>query len=70
MTSGFAAASCGAEFIRRAISERGHANIIVATGASQFEVLDSLVQATGVEWDKCHFFHLDEYIGIPSTHGR
>ena len=68
-TMGFAAASCGAEFIRRAIRDRGQANIIVATGASQFEVLASLVQATGVEWDKCHFFHLDEYIGISPSHG-
>lgn len=70
ITMGFAAASCGAEFIRRAIRDRGEANIIVATGASQFEVLASLVQATGVEWDKCHFFHLDEYIGISPSHGK
>ncbi len=46
------------------------ANVIVATGASQFEVLAALVQATGVAWDKCNFFHLDEYIGIAPDHGR
>jgi hypothetical protein len=68
-TMGFAAASCGAEFIRQAIQERGHANVIVATGASQFEVLASLIRATGIDWSKCHFFHLDEYIGIEPTHG-
>ena len=69
ITMGFAAASCGAEFIRRAIRDRGEANIIVATGASQFEVLASLVEATGIQWSKCNFFHLDEYIGITPSHG-
>jgi 6-phosphogluconolactonase/glucosamine-6-phosphate isomerase/deaminase len=68
-TMGFAAASCGAEFIRQAVLERGHANVIVATGASQFEVLASLIRASGIDWGKCHFFHLDEYIGIEPTHG-
>ena len=36
-----------AERIRRAIQERGQARIIVATGASQFEVLAALVAAAG-----------------------
>ena len=36
---GKAAAAAGAEHIRRAIADRGAANIIVATGASQFEML-------------------------------
>ena len=40
---GKAAAAAGAEHIRRAIAERGAANIIVATGASQFEMLGALV---------------------------
>ena len=40
---GKAAAAAGAEHIRRAIAERGAANIIVATGASQFEMLAQLV---------------------------
>ncbi|MEI7829563.1 MAG: glucosamine-6-phosphate deaminase [Prolixibacteraceae bacterium] len=61
------AAARGAEFIRKAIRERGFANIIVATGASQFEMLGELVQED-IDWKVVTAFHLDEYIGIPSTH--
>ena len=61
------AARKGAELIRKAISERGKANIIVATGASQFEMLNELVKED-IDWSKVTAFHLDEYIGIPETH--
>ncbi|MCK4346205.1 MAG: glucosamine-6-phosphate deaminase [Bacteroidales bacterium] len=61
------AARKGAELIRKAISERGKANIIVATGASQFEMLNELVKED-IDWSKVTAFHLDEYIGIQETH--
>ena len=61
------AARKGAELIRNAISERGDVNIIVATGASQFEILKELVKEN-IDWSKVTGFHLDEYIGIPRTH--
>lgn len=61
------AATRGADFIRKAILERGHANIVVATGASQFEMLGELVQEE-IDWKVVTAFHLDEYIGISSTH--
>lgn len=64
---GKVAANKGAQLIRKAISERGKANIIVATGASQFEMLGELVKED-IEWSKVTAFHLDEYIGIPETH--
>jgi len=38
------AAQMGAELIRKAILDKGKANIIVATGASQFEMLKELVK--------------------------
>ncbi len=41
---------------------------MVATGSSQFEVLDNLVQAEGVDWSRINGFHLDEYLGLPITH--
>jgi glucosamine-6-phosphate deaminase len=68
-----AAAEQAAAAIRRAIAERGHARIIAATGASQFDFLDALTKAQGVDgpkidWAKVEAFHLDEYIGIPVTH--
>ena len=62
------AAADGAELIRKAIQEKGHANIIVATGASQFEMLENLVKAPGIDWSKVTAFHLDEYVGMPATH--
>jgi glucosamine-6-phosphate deaminase len=62
------AATDGAELIRRALKERGHANIIVATGASQFEMIGELVKAKDIAWDKITAFHLDEYVKMPITH--
>ena len=62
------AAADAAERIRAAIHDRGRANIIVATGASQFEVLSALVEAKGIDWPKVVGFHLDEYLGLPMTH--
>jgi glucosamine-6-phosphate deaminase len=64
---GKAAAEKGAEQIRKAIQKKGYANIIVATGASQFEMLNELTRAR-IDWSKVTAFHLDEYIGIPLTH--
>lgn len=55
------------EIIREAINERGEANIVVATGASQFGVLSQLTTAD-LPWNDISGFHLDEYIGIPLTH--
>lgn len=62
------AAADGAALIRRALAGRGHANVIVATGSSQFEMLDALAKAPDIRWDKVTAFHLDEYVGLPITH--
>ena len=51
-----------------AIASRGGANVIVATGASQFEPLARLVAAPGVDWRRVVVFHLDEYLGLPADH--
>lgn len=65
---GAAAAAWGAGHIRQAIANRGEANIIVATGASQFEMLEALIQQPDIAWDKVTAFHLDEYVGLPMNH--
>ena len=65
---GKAAATDGAEHIRSAIAERGDANIIVATGVSQFEILGELVQQPGINWNRVTGFHLDEYVGLAIDH--
>lgn len=64
---GKAAGSMAANLIRRAIAEKGSANIILATGTSQFETLNQLVSEPGIDWSKTVMFHLDEYIGLPIT---
>jgi glucosamine-6-phosphate deaminase len=64
---GLKAAIKGTELIKKAISEKGAANIIVATGASQFEMLEELIKQE-IDWTKVTGFHLDEYIGISDKH--
>jgi glucosamine-6-phosphate deaminase len=64
---GMAAAEQGIELIAGAIETRGSACVILATGASQFEMLGALVKA-GLDWSKVTVFHLDEYIGLPVSH--
>lgn len=65
---GAASGGMAAEAVRQAIRGRGAANVILATGASQFETLAHLVRAEGVDWSKVVLFHLDEYVGMPATH--
>lgn len=62
------AAAEGAAVIRDALAARGAARVVVATGASQFEMLESLVQEPEIDWGRVTGFHLDEYLGMPATH--
>lgn len=64
---GLAAAERTVQWLDAAIAGRGAANLILATGASQFEMLESLVMQD-VDWSKVMVFHLDEYLGLPETH--
>ena len=64
---GAAAAQTGEERLSQILKDRGEASIIVATGASQFEMLSSLSRS-GLHWPSVTGFHLDEYIGISITH--
>jgi len=65
---GAAAAAQAAEVIKKAIKSKGQANIILATGTSQFEMLKSLVGTSSIDWPKVTMFHLDEYIGLEADH--
>jgi glucosamine-6-phosphate deaminase len=65
---GAAAAAEAASLLRETIARRGGAWVVAATGASQFEFLESLVKAPGVDWGRVTFFHLDEYVGLPASH--
>jgi glucosamine-6-phosphate deaminase len=61
------AAINGARIIREAIYAKGAANIVVATGSSQFEMLNELIRQE-VDWSRVTAFHLDEYVGISEKH--
>jgi glucosamine-6-phosphate deaminase len=65
---GSVAARHAANAIRSALESNGTANIILATGASQFEMLAALVQEKDIDFSKVTLFHLDEYIGLDITH--
>lgn len=57
-----------ADAIRKTIQEKGTANLILATGTSQFHTLEQLTREQNIDWGKVVMFHLDEYIGLPDTH--
>src|SRR5512146_1163314 len=65
---GQAAASDAAAFLRRTIRERGHANLILATGNSQLTFLEVLRCTSGIDWSKVNVFHMDDYIDLEVGH--
>lgn len=64
---GESAAEFCAGLINKAIEEKGLARIVLSTGASQFDTLNSLI-GMDIDWSKVEMFHLDEYIDLPETH--
>ncbi len=65
---GSAAAVAGAEKIREALADRDEVAIVMASAASQFEVIEALLGEADIEWDRVVLFHLDEYIGLEGDH--
>lgn len=65
---GEAAGNLAALKIESTIKEYQEANIILATGASQFYTLQTLINYDIIDWSKVTVFHLDEYIGIDDNH--
>jgi glucosamine-6-phosphate deaminase len=63
-----AAAEQVASILRAAIEARGTARLVAATGLSQFELLETLTGAPGINWQQVEMFHLDEYIGLSASH--
>jgi glucosamine-6-phosphate deaminase len=64
---GLAAANFVATHIQDAIEQKGTANLILATGASQFSLIEALNKKE-IEWKKVTVVHLDEYKGISDQH--
>ncbi|MBM1105481.1 glucosamine-6-phosphate deaminase [Aurantibacter crassamenti] len=64
---GEAAANFVHQKLQEALQEKDAANMILATGSSQFSFLEAL-QKKDIDWQKITVFHLDEYIGISEEH--
>jgi glucosamine-6-phosphate deaminase len=62
------AAADAARKIKEALQIKQEVSIILATGTSQFQTLQQLISEVGIDWSRIHLFHLDEYVGIPSSH--
>ena len=65
---GILAGKKAADLIRAALEEKGLSTIILATGTSQFETLQQLIQEPQIDWTRVTMFHLDEYIGLSDKH--
>lgn len=64
---GMAAADLVEKELNNAIRVNGSANLILATGTSQFTFLAAL-QKKQLNWQLVTVFHLDEYVGINASH--
>jgi glucosamine-6-phosphate deaminase len=66
--AGKAAACRASGILRDAISSQGRARLVMATGNSQEDLINCLVQSKDVDWSRVEVFHMDEYAGLPETH--
>ncbi len=64
---GEAAAVFTVDILKKAIAEKGSARIALSTGASQFDIIQALINSD-VDWSKVEMFHLDEYVDLPVEH--
>lgn len=55
------------QHLNDAVQAKGHANLILATGASQFAFIEA-IKTLQIDWGKITVFHLDEYKDLPETH--
>ena len=62
------AAAEAAQTIGAAISDRGVAHVMFATGNSQLGFLAALTARGDVDWDRLVGYHMDEYRGVPAEH--
>ncbi len=62
------AARLAQSYLQSLIAQQGSASVILATGNSQIQFLEALIDCEGVDWSRITFFHLDEYLGIDAEH--
>jgi glucosamine-6-phosphate deaminase len=64
---GAAAAVDIAAELRARLARQSGVRMIFAAAPSQSDVLDALVAAPGIEWNRVTAFHMDEYVGLRSA---
>lgn len=62
------AAEIAQTYLQNCLAQQANATVILATGNSQIQFLETLISLGGVDWSRIIFFHLDEYLGIDSNH--
>lgn len=63
---GEAAAADVAACIRELLAVKQEIYMIFAAAPSQNEFLAALAAAPGIEWNRIHALHMDEYVGLPA----
>lgn len=62
------AAQIAQTYLQNCLTQQASAAVILATGNSQIQFLETLISLGGVDWSRITFFHLDEYLGIERDH--
>lgn len=61
------AAKLAIEYINSLLENQDAISMVLATGNSQLQFLDTLV-SSDLDWSRITLFHLDEYLGISASH--
>jgi glucosamine-6-phosphate deaminase len=67
-SSGHAAAENASRAICKLCKVQDLVGVVFATGASQLDTLNSLVNREEIPWEKIVGFHLDEYVDLDENH--
>jgi glucosamine-6-phosphate deaminase len=62
------AARTAATLIQEAIRKKGKARLLFSAANSQLDMVASLTAESGIDWNAVEVFHVDEYVGLPSSH--
>ena len=65
---GAVAAKEATECLVKLLQEKEAINVLFAAAPSQNEFLASLVENREIDWSRVNAFHMDEYIGLDSSH--
>lgn len=52
------------KYLYELLQKQNTITLLLATGNSQLQFLDTLINLGGIDWSKSILFHLDEYLGI------